>query len=99
MCEGDAMKKAHSIGLVAVLSVLLSALAACNIPPAVTADADKAASGVSGGISEPTTAERRQGFFFLPPLVPEPQYGGVFDPSLHPTVRIEALGSGGPPLV
>ncbi len=48
-------------------------------------------------ISRPLISDQahggKTGFWFLPPLVPEPQLEGVFDRSLSPTVQIDELDS------
>lgn len=52
-------------------------------PPASLAISD----GAHGGAA---------GFYFLPPLVAEPEYDGIFDPAREPEVRIVCTGASGP---
>lgn len=46
-------------------------------------------------ISDAVHGDGHQHFFFLPPMVPNPQAGGVFDSDLAPVVRICALAGSG----
>jgi hypothetical protein len=62
-----------------------------------TADAGKVL-GPSGGpshvISDAAHAGAVPGFYFLPPMVPQPSYSGTFDAGLTPRVEICALSAG-----
>lgn len=74
--------KAVGISLIAVL------VAGCGTM--VVEPLDEARSAV---ISDDAHGGVRRGFFFLPPMVAQPTWSGVFDPSLVPTVLIRDLGS------
>jgi len=60
-------------------------LAACTRGPDALLDSPSFAisDGAHGGASH---------FYFLPPLVPQPDHAGAFDPTLAPVVRISANG-------
>src|SRR4051794_33115253 len=42
-------------------------------------------------ISDPVHSGGSAGFYFLPPLVDQPPFHGVFDPSLSPVVQIDRI--------
>lgn len=47
-------------------------------------------------ISDGAHPPGQTGFYFLPPLVPQPTYSGQFDPTKSPAVRIVCTGATGP---
>src|SRR4051812_18662607 len=76
---------------VAVLAAILTAAGACSAdkPSPTSSEVD-----VQGTISDAAHSGAVPGFYFLPPMVPQPSYAGTFDASLTPRVEIcELVGS------
>jgi hypothetical protein len=73
----------------AALAVL--AVAACS----ADSSSPLAPEGPRQTISDAAHAGAVPGFYFLPPMVPQPSYSGTFDASLQPRVEICELGVGG----
>lgn len=76
----------------AARAALLLAVAACTGD--VTAPAAPGEAGPSETISDAAHAGTVPGFYFLPPMVPNPSYSGTFDGGLQPRVEIcELVGN------
>lgn len=76
----------------AVGTALLLAFAACTAD--VTSPVNPDPAGPSQTISDAAHAGAVPGFYFLPPMVPNPSYAGTFDGTLQPRVEIcELTGS------
>ena len=70
----------------AARAALLLAVAACTGD--VTAPAAPGEAGPAQTISDAAHAGAVPGFYFLPPMVPNPSYSGTFDGGLQPRVEI-----------
>jgi alpha-tubulin suppressor-like RCC1 family protein len=77
-------------------AALLLALHACagdsDPTKLLSPDPGKPSFAISDGANPPG----QTGFYFLPPLVPQPAYSGQFDPNQSPEVRIVCTGATGP---
>ncbi|HEU4558968.1 MAG TPA: hypothetical protein VFS20_14005, partial [Longimicrobium sp.] len=75
----------------AAAAVAVLAVAACS----ADSSSPLAPEGPRQTISDAAHAGAVPGFYFLPPMVPQPSYSGTFDAALQPRVEICELGVGG----
>ena len=80
------MKRTMWIGLVTVIAGVSCTFGPVRASGVSTAPSDRQVS-VDGFIDDAAHGGR-PGFYFLPPLVASPSFGGVFDPSQSPVVEV-----------
>lgn len=76
-----------------LLALVLVALGGCLDRDLPTAAAPE---GAVAAISDAVHGSKVDGFYFLPPMVPQPNYDGDFDAALSPMVKVVCTGASGP---
>lgn len=76
------MRSKKVIGLLLMISAVLSAIIACKMQEV------SPSSAITSAISDSAHNSGNEHFYFLPPLVPSPSYSGIFDGTLSPVVVI-----------
>ena len=86
------MPRSRRAGFAALLVALHACAGDSDPTKLLSPDSGKPSFAISDGANPPG----QTGFYFLPPLVPQPAYSGQFDPNQLPQLRIVCTGATGP---